>query len=70
MHDIPYFHSILRPLLDNGLKGGNSETPERASICNHFGVCLSVCLCVCLSAYMSVCLLQITPGPFLCVISF
>ena len=37
----------IRPLLDNGLKGGNSESPERASICNHFGVCLSVCMYVC-----------------------
>ena len=34
--------NVIRPLLDNGLKGGNSESPERASICNHFGVCLYV----------------------------
>jgi len=34
---------VVRPLLDNGLKGGNSESPERASICNHFGVCMYVC---------------------------
>ena len=33
---------ISRPFLDNGLKGGNSESPEMASICNHFGVCMSV----------------------------
>ena len=37
---------LIRPLLDNGLKGGNSESHERASICNHFGVCLYVCLSV------------------------
>ena len=40
----PKLYFLIRPLLDNGLKGGNSESPERASICNHFGVCLSVCL--------------------------
>ena len=33
-------------------EGRNSKSPERASLCNHFGVCMSVCLSVC----MSVCL--------------
>ena len=40
------FSFFVRPLLDNGLKGGNSESPERASICNHFGVCIYVYLVV------------------------
>ena len=42
-----WLFSLVRPLLDNGLKGGNSEIPERASICNHFGVRLSVFMFVC-----------------------
>ena len=46
---IEQLENTFRPLLDNGLKGGNSESPERASICSHFGVCLSVCLYVCIS---------------------
>ena len=29
-------------------EGRNSQSPERASLCNHFGVCLSVCMYVCL----------------------
>ena len=43
---ISYAHLLIRPLLDDGLKGGNSESPERASICSHFGVCLSVSMSV------------------------
>ena len=35
-------------------EGRNSQSPERASLCNHFGVCMSVCLYVCLwSSYRS-----------------
>ena len=45
---------VIRPLLDNGLKGGNSESPEGASICNHFGVCRPMSVC------MSVIKLQVT----------
>ena len=37
----------IRPLLDDGLKGGNSECPERASL---FFAFLSVCLSVCYQA--------------------
>ena len=37
---------IVGLLFDEGLKGGNSESPERTSLCNHSGVCLSV-ICVC-----------------------
>ena len=29
----------IGPLLDDGLKGGNSEI-DRVSLCNHSGVCL------------------------------
>ena len=33
---------FVRPLLDNGLKGGNSESPERAASVFAFCVCLSI----------------------------
>ena len=36
------FKHNIRPLLDNGLKGDNYESPERASLCLCFFVCLSV----------------------------
>ena len=39
--------NVFGPLFDDWLKGGNSQNPERAFLCNHFGVCLSVCLYVC-----------------------
>ena len=35
--------NVIGPLLDDWLKGGNSQSPERSFLCNHFGVCLYVC---------------------------
>ena len=43
----PYTMNNIRPLLDNGQKGGNSESPERASLCNQSGVCLYAYLSLC-----------------------
>ena len=32
--------NVIGPLLDDWLKGGNSQSPDRPFLCNHFGVCL------------------------------
>ena len=39
-----YTEKVVRPFLDNGLKGGNSESPERASLCDQSGVCMGASL--------------------------
>ena len=42
-----YRYYNIVPLLDDWQKGGNPQSPERAFLCNHFGICMYACLTVC-----------------------